>query len=61
MKSSVTTMDINTYKNTAEALYSPHQTTEYLRDIGVVPSRFGDGDAQFSIAEGAQGSDAASQ
>lgn len=42
-----------------ETRYSPHQTAKYLRDIGVVSSGFGDGDAQFSVAEGAQGSDAA--
>lgn len=41
--------------------YSPGQTTKYLGDVGVVSPRFGDGDAQFRVAEGAQSGDAAPQ
>lgn len=49
------------WTNSAEALHSPHQASKYLRDVGVVASRFGDGDAQLSITQGAQGSNAASK
>lgn len=47
--------------STVEVHYSPHQTTKYFRDVRVISSRFWDCDTQFSIAEGAQSSNAAPQ
>lgn len=44
-----------------EKSFLPHQSSEDFRHVGVISAGFGDGDAQFGVAQWAQGADASAE